>query len=129
MYWLDTIKETVEGKNNEGEAKAVPMIPWEYIPMPDPGGIKALRVKNDKINEEGYMFSVGKRKRAYAWAYLRPGTGQITVNRLSLIKYCPDFVSRERIVRPFKVTRLSGMYGTEPSIANGGCEGYWEIPP
>ncbi|OMJ95494.1 hypothetical protein SteCoe_1088 [Stentor coeruleus] len=123
MYWLDCMKETVEGKNNEGEAKAAPMIPWEYIPMPDLRNLRAQRNKNDQANSEGYIVSYGKRKRAYAWAYLRPGTGQITINNTSLIKYCPDFVSRERIIRPFRVTRLSGMYDAKLFVKGGGFMG------
>jgi small subunit ribosomal protein S9 len=122
-FWNECIRETVESQNFEKEIRAKPAIPWEYIDVPQVPIIRPVRDRKVAPDSEGYISAPGKRKRSYAVASIRPGTGIISINGKNLLAYCPDHVSRERIVRPFTVTRLTGMYDVKARVRGGGVMG------
>jgi small subunit ribosomal protein S9 len=67
--------------------------------------------------------TVGRRKTAVARVILRPGQGDITVNRKELAKYFPIETLRNEILLPFTVTETSGKYDVLVTVEGGGPSG------
>jgi small subunit ribosomal protein S9 len=62
----------------------------------------------------------GKRKTSVARVRLRPGEGDIVVNKRSLDDYFPRATSRMVINQPFEVTQTVGQYRAEVNVFGGG---------
>lgn len=69
---------------------------------------------------------VGRRKTAVARVYLRPGKGEIIVNKRKFEDYFPIETAREEILLPFKVTNTLGTYDVFANISGGGFTGQAE---
>ena len=121
--WYEDIKNVVHSMGLDKDSITAPVVPWEYLKLEKPKTTKVPREKKIEMDEEGYVKSTGKKKRALATAFIRPGTGRITINGLNLIAYCPDLVSRDRIVRPLHVSKLSGCYDIKAEVKGGGYMG------
>jgi small subunit ribosomal protein S9 len=67
--------------------------------------------------------AVGRRKTAVARVILRPGQGNITINRKELAKYFPIEMLRNEILLPFTVTETSGKYDVLVTVEGGGSTG------
>jgi small subunit ribosomal protein S9 len=74
------------------------------------------------VNEQAH-YGTGRRKTATARVYMRPGTGQITVNDRPL----DDFFGRETgrmIVRqPLEAVELAGRFDISVTVDGGGITG------
>jgi small subunit ribosomal protein S9 len=66
---------------------------------------------------------VGRRKTSVARVILRPGSGNITVNGKEFEKAFPQLLSREDILKPFKVTETMGSYDVLVNTRGGGTTG------
>jgi small subunit ribosomal protein S9 len=66
------------------------------------------------------FLATGKRKTAVARVRLRPGDGQITVNRRPADEYFGRETSRMIIRQAFDVTETGGKYQTDVNVAGGG---------
>ena len=122
-YWNESVREPHQPNSSPYKIKCNVSIPWEYIVVPRPGAIKLPPSGLQKLNEEGYACGKGKRKRARARAFVKEGTGIITINGENIITYCPDFLSRNRIIQPFRATRLAGTMDVVIRVAGGGTQG------
>ena len=67
--------------------------------------------------------STGRRKQAIARVRLRPGTGQITVNKRPLDNYFPSETHRMVVTEPFRVTTTEEVYDVDATIDGGGIAG------
>ena len=67
--------------------------------------------------------STGRRKQAIARVRLRPGTGQITVNKRPLDNYFPSETHRMVVTEPFRVTTTEEVYDVDATIDGGGISG------
>ena len=65
-------------------------------------------------------YGTGRRKTAAARAFLRPGTGKITVNGRSLDSYFPNAVLRMMVHQPLVLADLEGKFDLHLSVAGGG---------
>ena len=65
-------------------------------------------------------YGTGRRKTAAARAFLRPGTGKITVNGRSLDNYFPNAVLRMMVHQPLVLAELEGKFDLHLSVAGGG---------
>ena len=65
-------------------------------------------------------FSPGKRKTAVARVILRPGSGNILVNRRPYDQYFPRQASQLLILQPFEIVEAIGRYDIEANVAGGG---------
>ncbi len=63
---------------------------------------------------------VGKRKTATARVWLRPGSGEIVINKKSLEAYFPVLTMRENILKPFKLTSTEKKFDVVANIIGGG---------
>ncbi|MBK9179588.1 MAG: 30S ribosomal protein S9 [Acidimicrobiales bacterium] len=67
--------------------------------------------------------STGRRKEAVARVRLRPGSGQITVNRRSIETYFPSETHRVIATEPLRVTSTAEVYDVDATIDGGGVSG------
>ena len=67
--------------------------------------------------------STGRRKQAIARVRLRPGTGQITVNKRPLDNYFPSETHRMIVTEPLRMTNTNEVYDVDATIDGGGISG------
>ncbi len=72
------------------------------------------------------FIAIGRRKTSTARVYLRPGTGQVLINRRSLDDYFKVETRRRILLSPFEVTETSGMYDLVVNVKGGGLTGQSE---
>ena len=68
-------------------------------------------------------YGTGKRKRAVARVYLRPGNGEIMVNDLSLAEYFPNDMLKMIVRQPLSVTETAEKFDIYVSVRGGGSAG------
>ncbi|MBM4284830.1 MAG: 30S ribosomal protein S9 [Deltaproteobacteria bacterium] len=73
--------------------------------------------------EKFNVHATGKRKSAVARVYLRPGTGQITVNRRNFSEYFPLETTRNLASQPLKLVNLGAELDILVNVQGGGPEG------
>ncbi|HEC09497.1 MAG TPA: 30S ribosomal protein S9 [Acidimicrobiales bacterium] len=67
--------------------------------------------------------ATGRRKRAVARVRLRPGSGEITVNKRSLEDYFPSAVHRMLVSEPLVMTDTKDTYDVDVTMDGGGVSG------
>lgn len=67
--------------------------------------------------------AVGRRKSAVARVYLRPGTGNITINGRSFEDYVPRPSLRMTIMAPYEATETLEQFDTVITVRGGGLSG------
>jgi len=67
--------------------------------------------------------ATGRRKTSVARVYLRPGTGEWTVNGRSLEQHLPRHVLRQSAMRPLVATETEGQYDVKVTVNGGGLRG------
>ncbi|NBC01801.1 MAG: 30S ribosomal protein S9 [Bacteroidetes bacterium] len=69
---------------------------------------------------------IGRRKTSTARVYLRPGTGEITVNKKPLDEYFPHEPRQQVIRAPYEVTNTVGQFDLVVNVKGGGLTGQAE---
>jgi small subunit ribosomal protein S9 len=72
--------------------------------------------------EEKY-YATGKRKTTVARVWLRPGEGNIEVNKRGFDDYFPRETLRMTIMQPFELTNTVGQFDVYVNVAGGGSAG------
>ncbi len=67
--------------------------------------------------------ATGRRKEAVARVRIRPGTGQITVNRRPLETYFPTETHRAIVTEPLRLTTTAEVYDVDATLDGGGVSG------
>lgn len=67
--------------------------------------------------------STGRRKEAVARVRLRPGTGQVTVNRRPFEQYFPNRTAQMHAIEPLRVTQTAEVYDVDATLHGGGPTG------
>ncbi len=67
--------------------------------------------------------STGRRKAAVARVRLRPGTGNVTVNRRPLADYFPSATHRMIITEPLRLVEREETYDVDTTLDGGGISG------
>ncbi|HIW52665.1 MAG TPA: 30S ribosomal protein S9 [Candidatus Alistipes excrementipullorum] len=70
--------------------------------------------------------TVGRRKAAVARVFVKPGKGQITINRKSLEDYFPLEILQYEVKQPLLVTETMGSYDVTINLDGGGIKGQAE---
>jgi len=70
--------------------------------------------------------AVGRRKTSVARVYLRPGSGNIVVNKRSFEQYFPLSWRRINLTSPLKVTETEGQFDVVVNVRGGGLSGQAE---
>jgi small subunit ribosomal protein S9 len=68
-------------------------------------------------------YGTGKRKTSVARVYLRPGSGQIQVNRRPLEDYFPSDTLKMVVKQPLQLTETSDKFDISANIRGGGLTG------
>ena len=68
-------------------------------------------------------YGTGRRKTATARVYLRPGTGEIRVNRKTFDEYFPNQALRMVIRQPLTLTDTANKFDILVNVAGGGPAG------
>ena len=72
--------------------------------------------------EERYH-AVGKRKRAVARVWIKPGNGAITINKRPADDYLSKEADRLLIKQPLELTETTGKYDITVNVRGGGVSG------
>ncbi|HXH82958.1 MAG TPA: 30S ribosomal protein S9 [Candidatus Tectomicrobia bacterium] len=73
------------------------------------------------VVDRGY--GTGRRKTSVARVWLRPGGGQVTINRRAFEDYFPRETLRMIIAQPFQVTNTAGQFDVVATVRGGGPTG------
>ncbi|WP_375460653.1 30S ribosomal protein S9 [uncultured Enterovirga sp.] len=76
-----------------------------------------------KIDAQGRAYATGKRKDAVARVWIKPGSGEITVNQRPVTQYFARPVLRMIIQQPLQVANRLGQYDIVVTVAGGGLSG------
>lgn len=70
-----------------------------------------------------YIHTVGKRKTAIARIWMKPGKGDITINRRTMDDYFIRATSKMVIMQPLELTNAVGRYDIRVNAIGGGLSG------
>lgn len=68
-------------------------------------------------------YGTGRRKTSTARVFVRPGTGQFTINRKPLERYFGRETARMIVMQPLELTDLEGRFDVTVSVVGGGTTG------
>lgn len=68
-------------------------------------------------------YGTGRRKTAVARVYLRPGTGNVVVNKRTFDEYFPNRVLKMVIRQPLSITETGDKFDIYVNVAGGGPSG------
>ncbi|MBZ0121511.1 MAG: 30S ribosomal protein S9 [Sandaracinaceae bacterium] len=68
----------------------------------------------------GRPYGTGKRKRAIARVFLKPGEGKVTINGRTFEDYFPRETSRMIVEQPFDLIEAKGKYDVDATVCGGG---------
>lgn len=75
------------------------------------------------MTEAVQYYGTGRRKTSVARVYLRPGQGQITVNRRPFVDYFPRESLRLLVAQPLELTGTVAQLDVQANVAGGGLSG------
>ena len=75
------------------------------------------------IDSLGRSYATGRRKDAVARAWIKPGTGVVTVNGKTFETYFARATSRMLITQPFLVTERLNQFDVFATVTGGGLSG------
>ena len=72
---------------------------------------------------EGLFHATGKRKTAVARVWMKPGTGEITINKRSLVQYLNREADQNAVMEPLELTNLGENFDFYINVRGGGIAG------
>ena len=75
------------------------------------------------MEQENTFYATGRRKNAIARTWVKPGSGEITINNRPVEQYFPIETTREEMIQPFKITNTLGSYDVKVTVTGGGIAG------
>ena len=75
------------------------------------------------MEKENIYYATGKRKSAIARTWLKPGSGEISINNRPFEAYFPVETLRIDLLEPFKLTNTTGSFDVKVSVKGGGIAG------
>jgi small subunit ribosomal protein S9 len=72
---------------------------------------------------EELFYATGKRKTAVARVWMRPGDGQVTINKRPMDQYLTRESDRMITMEPFKTTGMSDKFDIVVNVKGGGISG------
>ena len=73
--------------------------------------------------QTGLWYGLGRRKTSTVRVKLRPGKGDILINKKPLKEYFPIFYHQEEVIKPLTVTELKEKFNVEVKAEGGGISG------
>jgi small subunit ribosomal protein S9 len=75
------------------------------------------------VAETQQYYGTGRRKTSTARVYLRPGAGEVQINRKSFEQYFPNETLRMIIRQPLQLTETTNKFDILVNVAGGGPAG------
>jgi small subunit ribosomal protein S9 len=75
------------------------------------------------MEQENIYYATGRRKTAIARTWIKPGSGEVTINNRPVEDYFPIEATREDMIQPFKITNTLGSYDVRATVVGGGIVG------
>lgn len=72
---------------------------------------------------EGLLHAIGKRKTAVARIWIKPGTGQMNINKRPADQYLNRESDRETVMEPLILTDLRDKFDIQINVRGGGPSG------
>lgn len=72
---------------------------------------------------EGLFHATGKRKTAVARVWMKPGTGEISINKRSLVQYLNREADQNAVMEPLALTDLGEKFDFYINVRGGGIAG------
>ncbi len=69
------------------------------------------------------FYGTGRRKTSIARVFLRPGQGQITINKRTFADYFPRESLRLQVVQPLELTGTAAQLDVKANVRGGGLSG------
>ncbi len=69
------------------------------------------------------FYATGRRKSSVARVWIKPGTGEIVINKRSLDEYFGRETSKMIVRQPFELTDNSGKFDVYVNVCGGGASG------
>ena len=85
--------------------------------------VSTAPLREHQIDAQGRAYATGKRKDAVARVWVKPGTGQITINGRDQTVYFARPTLRLVINQPFDVADRMGQYDVVATVTGGGLSG------
>src|SRR4051812_11387109 len=70
-----------------------------------------------------YIHTVGKRKTAIARLWMKPGKGDVTINKRTMDEYFLRATSKMVVMQPFELTNTLGKFDIRINVLGGGLSG------
>lgn len=80
-------------------------------------------IHEQKLDKHGRAYATGKRKDAVARVWLKPGSGQIKVNKKDFSEYFARPVLQMLLKQPLEAAERSSQYDIMASVSGGGLSG------
>ena len=80
-------------------------------------------IRERKVDAQGRAYATGKRKDAVARVWIKPGSGEITVNARPVNTYFARPVLRMILQQPLQVADRVGQYDVVVTVVGGGLSG------
>ena len=75
------------------------------------------------MDQENTFYATGRRKTAIARTWIKPGSGEITINNRPVEQYFPIETTRAEMIQPFKLTNTLDSYDVKATVVGGGIVG------
>jgi small subunit ribosomal protein S9 len=75
------------------------------------------------ISHSHITVTVGRRKESVARVSMKPGSGDVKINKRTLEQYFPVDTMRTEVLSPFVATETSGKYDVVVNVRGGGLTG------
>lgn len=75
------------------------------------------------MEQENIYYATGRRKTAIARTWIKPGSGEVTINNRPAEEYFPIETVRAGMLQPFKLTNTAGSYDVKATVIGGGIAG------
>ena len=72
---------------------------------------------------EGLFHATGKRKTAVARVWMKPGTGEITINKRSLVQYLNRDADQNAVLEPLELVSQGDKFDFYINVRGGGIAG------
>ena len=73
--------------------------------------------------QEELYYATGKRKTAIARTWMKPGSGEVSINNLPVHEYFKVESAKIQMMQPFVITNTSGNYDVKVRVLGGGVSG------
>ena len=80
-------------------------------------------IREKEVDAQGRAYATGRRKNAVARVWVKPGTGQITINGRDQKIYFARPTQQMVIQQPFDVSQRTGQFDVVATVSGGGLSG------